>query len=307
MASPSSQLYLYAQRLNNSASSCIEIGLYERAISSLTLALRLSKSAKQSIEKVSNSCYECTLDGCIVRSETNTAMTAAATKIRNKKKRKLSSGTIGGNDFKEQQPSDKKQCNTNVTPKEGNNNSDRVCGYIYRRPIRVCCNGLATGSTLYLIIVFNLALAHHSIAVSSSNVSERNKFINNSLELYKLSYEVYNQEVSGKVSSSTSSLFPSSSSSSSSSSAFQSTRLKMIILNNRSQICRLAHNYSEYKECLQHLLSTVMTVVDQNARTTSTTVNKLNQSQRTELDGFLQNATALILQEECSADAAWVQ
>ena len=83
----------------------------------------------------------------------------------------------------------------------------------------------------------------------------------------------------------------------------------MIILNNLSQIFRLAHNYSEYKGCLQQLLSTVMTVVDHNVRTTISTVsnnNKNDQSQRMELDGFLQNTITLILQQKDSANAAWV-
>merc|ERR1712238_386986 len=39
--------HLYAQKLNNSAASCIDIGQYDRAISSLSKALKLSEQEEE--------------------------------------------------------------------------------------------------------------------------------------------------------------------------------------------------------------------------------------------------------------------
>jgi hypothetical protein len=89
-----SRRHLYAQKLNNSACMCIEIGQYDRAILFLAKALRISEQQQQDNTTTTTngdddvimsngkgaeydesqicSCYNCTVDGCIEFSENNT-------------------------------------------------------------------------------------------------------------------------------------------------------------------------------------------------------------------------------------------
>ena len=62
----------FAQKLNNSAVLCIEIGQYDRAIASLAKALRLSEFHSDDRMEDACLCQDCTLDGCISYSEDNT-------------------------------------------------------------------------------------------------------------------------------------------------------------------------------------------------------------------------------------------
>ena len=67
------QANLFAQKLNNSAVLCIEIGQYDRAIAMLAKALRLSElHSDDRMEDTACLCQDCTLDGCISYSEDNT-------------------------------------------------------------------------------------------------------------------------------------------------------------------------------------------------------------------------------------------
>jgi len=174
--------HLFAQKLNNTAASCIEIGQYGKAISILAKALRLCKEEQEKIMPMavpvlsqpddSNkclqqqcSCHYCSVDGCIVPSEAN-------------------------------------YCSDIDDDGNGNGNDDG-CN-IYRRPIYVY-EGHNMGSTLFHIIAFNLAISHHLTAIdvivlsSSSSLSssysnndendENEKIISKALQFYELAYE----------------------------------------------------------------------------------------------------------------------
>jgi len=56
---------LYAQKLNNNAAMCIEIGYYERAIQSLKKALKFSEKRSDESLKHACRCDGCKADGCI--------------------------------------------------------------------------------------------------------------------------------------------------------------------------------------------------------------------------------------------------
>ena len=234
MKNQQQQCHLYAQKLNNRAALCIEIGHYDRAIASLAKALRLSAGNNHSNSDQHQRqhqhqeeeerqqqhqhrqpqpvchCNYCSLDGCIAYSESISA-TEELTKQMAKKNIKIasskssstststSSSTDGSSTTKssflsqhnksflsqqkqqQQHKKNKEKDNDNNTHDltSNNNNSllsnDKIYGscdsYIYRRPIRITSRtiqeGHNMGSTLFLIITFNLALAHHLSAVDS--------------------------------------------------------------------------------------------------------------------------------------------
>ncbi|VEU43967.1 unnamed protein product [Pseudo-nitzschia multistriata] len=196
-------------------------------------------------------------------------------------------------------------------------------GYIYRRPIRVICEGHAMGSTLYLIITFNLALANHLLTISScyngdaKGGSSSKKLVNRTLALYQLTYKWQLKLLCGgnRGGSASAAILPPSpssqppspsSSSPQSCTAVTSIRFNMIIRNNLSQIHRLVGNHEKHKRCLQFLLSTVMVVTEYKSRTPMNRVisNHTKDPRSMELDGFLRNTTAIILQKGHCANAA---
>lgn len=327
-ASPS---HLYAQKLNNSAALCIEVGQYSRAIASLQKALEINKSPnkgwKDRGEEVCR-CYHCTLDACIAYSE-NTPTEATTENYghkfcqNNKKRRKICFSP------KQQMPVplDKENSDiigastdapTNVLPPSPNKTkqeySDVGCGnesnsggYIYRRPIRIRRQGHAMGSTLYLIVTFNLALAHHLQIASNyaiKNFGKTSKEVNRTLVLYELSYK-WQLKLLNNISSKRSAtrkvlLSPPPST------AVTSIRFNMMIRNNLSEIHRLVGNHAKHKRCLEHLLSTVMVVTEYKSRSPMNRVisNGTKDPRQMEVDGFLRNTTELVLREGHCADAA---
>merc|ERR1712241_1650535 len=85
---------------------------------------------------------------------------------------------------------DKKNIRRNVTMMDVNNDDDdKLKNTLYRRPIRipkrVIREGLNMGSTLFIIVTFNLALAHHLKAIKN-NSSLSLLLLNGTVELYNL-------------------------------------------------------------------------------------------------------------------------
>ena len=148
-----------AQRWNNKAAQCIEIGgrpHYQKAISILAKALRLS-GEEQDQDAVVCTCHYCSIDGCIVSND---------------------------DDY-----------NGTTTTEMNEDNSDGST--IDEKPIYVY-EGHNMGSTLTYIIAFNLAIAHHLTAMEMANndeeknekdVIKQEKIINTALQFYELAYE----------------------------------------------------------------------------------------------------------------------
>jgi hypothetical protein len=254
---------LYAQEMNNSAVSCIEIGHYSRAITSLTRALELHKRQQRSKDVAPCNCYQCTLDGCIVQ---------AAEKCRPPSKHAKVVRTKG-------------YCKGNPSG-----------GYISRRPIKVNSRGHAMGPALYVIIVYNLGLAKHIIAIGSSDNSERKKIIQGAIATYNLAHEMQAslllQHENSKDPWSTEAV-----------ASLRSIRFEMMVLNNMSQLHKLNLGTTEHDHCLRRLLSIIMMVVDQQVRALSTE-GRIAPLWRIELDGFLRNTVSLMLQPGFSAVSA---
>lgn len=345
-ASPS---HLYAQQLNNSAALCIEIGQYSRAITSLQKALELNKSPKKGWKDRGQQvckCYQCTLDACIAYSENTpseatTAFRGHKFSQNNKKRRKVCLSSKQHSAFwkppanaQQRKPlpkeddadnndasthsnmsvlqSSKPQIHQELREDDCGNDANSG-GYIYRRPIRIRCEGHAMGSTLYLIVTFNLALAHHlqTVRMYANNLEGRAKEVNRTLVLYELTYKWQLKLLCArdKIKASSTPLSTrreASASSPSPCTAVTSIRFNMMIRNNLSQIHRLVGDHSKHKRCLEHLLSTVMVVTEYKARTAMNRVvsNNTKDPRQMELDGFLQNTTALILREGHCANAA---
>lgn len=338
----------FAQQLNNSAALCIEIGNYSRAITSLQKALELNKSPKKGWKDRGQQvckCYQCTLDACIdfsesTPSEATTAFHGHKFSQNNKKRRKICLSCKGHSAFwkppahTQQQQSlsrdkdditDERNASVQSSTdalrpsrpqihqevRDGNCDNDiNSGGYIYRRPIRIRCEGHAMGSTLYLIMTFNLALAHHlqTVRTYANNIEGRAKEVNRTLVLYELTYKWQLKLLCARDKSNASSKNSSTRREQSPPpcTAVTSIRFNMMIRNNLSQIHRLVGNHSKHKRCLEHLLSTVMVVTEYKSRTSLNRVvsNNTKDPRHMELDGFLQNTTALILREGHCANAA---
>lgn len=147
-------------------------------------------------------------------------------------------------------------------------------GYVYKQPIRVSPQtmeeGHSMGVVLPLILTFNLALAHHLDAIECDEI-DRSK-LQRVLRLYELAYrwQVEEQDVQS-----------------------ESLRFTMVIANNLGEIHRVVSNHEKHQKCLEHLLSTLMFLVD--CRDVDGNVM--------DMDGFLRNTAELILHGRCAGAA----
>lgn len=301
--------YLLAQQLNNSAARCIEIGHYGRAMASLKKALEINKKSKKAMyhyEKIST-CYPCTLDGCIAYSEKNrSAINCSSSNDEEPttKKRRLEETNGKRNIF--WRPPSESITTTTMTTREDSDDD-----YIYGQPIRVDLEAGDMGGTLFLIIIFNLALAHHLQALGKYHLQalgktrKRDTIVQKTLQLYQLTHECYlkllgNDNKEASEVSSISSLV--------SCSSVASFRFNMILQNNISQLHRLVDDQSKYDRCRQHLLSSVMVVLDYKTRVKTdnddNSTNTWNDPRAMEIEGFLTNTASLILGDTQCAQAA---
>ena len=156
--------------------------------------------------------------------------------------------------------------------------NDASCGFVYQQPIVVTPQAVEfeqyMGMALPLIITFNLALAHHLCAIQNKEIESKSDSMDKLLKLYECAYRMQIQDEDDEL--------------------VHSIQFTMIISNNLSQIHRAANNHAKHLRCLQHLLSTVMFVVDGQQSSGKSGLD---------MDGFLQNASSLILQEQCASAA----
>lgn len=152
--------HVYAQKLNNISAMSIEIGNYDKAISSLGKALKLIEvhTTDQLLDRsTACTCTNCSLDGCIAHTEQDSNLIEDFD-INNRKRR-------------------------------NDNNKN-----LYQKPIRISKQAIREGhnmgSTLFLIITFNLALAHHLKLLkkmkTSSSSSSSSSLLNTTVKLYEL-------------------------------------------------------------------------------------------------------------------------
>jgi len=175
-------------------------------------------------------------------------------------------------------------------------------GFIYHRPLLIhnhCIEeGHFMGITLSLIILFNLALAHHLKAISigtcenkcdeiSSHSNEyKTQVLQQALQLYELSYQLHVDYLRHPKA-------PDGTIPGDHSRNIGSLRFTMIISNNLGEIHRVAGNSKKHKMCLHHLLSAIMYMVDCN----------LIVLDSTEMDGFYHNVSPIMLTGVCAQAA----
>ena len=286
--------HFHAQKLNNIAASCIDAGQHGKAVTILVKALCLSPINGNSDFSVAIeegdvcTCRRCSLDECITYSEER-----AATLVARKQRYRAVNccGSAASSCISKKRRID-------VVPTDqstfsgGEEENEKTIGYTHRRPIyvppNVCSEAHVMGSTLSLIITFNLALSSHlrviSCIHSDSKNEERQAKLVKVLRLYELAYRwqekfYQHQHECNDLNSSCSSLgektqqgtdyqstrtSPAGTASpqNGSSNECGSLRFDIIVCNNLSEIHRMLQNHSKQEKCLEHLLSLLMYVVD---------------------------------------------
>jgi hypothetical protein len=150
------------------------------------------------------------------------------------------------------------------------------CGYLYCKPVYVPAislqEGHEMGITLSLLVIFNLALAHQLSAMQQPQ--DYVKRLEKSSQLYELVYQLQLEQGSHNANQ------------------VNSLRFTMIIANNSGEIHRMVNNVTKHAMCLQHLLSTMMHLIDSQYP-----------EDYIELEGFLRNTSHLTLQNVCAKAA----
>lgn len=286
--------HLLAQKLNNRASFFIATCNYEEGIVLLTKALQLiERNISVNKEKQSCSCKFCRLEACLIMEH-------------DMEHDSFSIHTSFDDDDCDGMEFDNDGCGHLIhrqaqdqAPKDTPTTFEKDYGFVYHRPLLVnkhCIEeGHIMGMTLSLIIVFNLALAHHLKAISTidtkpnTGCSPSNKnlqVLHQALQLYELAYQLHTDYVQQPL--------PSSGAlSDEHNRSIGSLRLTMIISNNLGQIHRVAGNSTKHKMCLHHLLSAIMYMVD----------CKFVVLDSTEMYGFYHNVSPIMLTDIC-AEAA---
>jgi hypothetical protein len=199
---------MYAQKLNNNAAMCIEIGYYEKATQSLQKALEFSqKQSDESLIEVCT-CNGCKTDGCIdfaadfkltkgkdvsrrrhsycghedYPSSDEEDLYVRKKNVSKEKKNKLSH-SISHPKLKKMseeeryRPSHKGKTSWSISDEFCEEEVDRYEDEdetIHKSPIRVVRVGHSMGSSLFLIITFNLALTLHLEVASTHSKKHYN-------------------------------------------------------------------------------------------------------------------------------------
>eukprot|EP00934_Nitzschia_sp_Nitz4_P002543 Nitzschia sp. Nitz4//scaffold100_size80364//35197//35994//NITZ4_005343-RA/size80364-processed-gene-0.53-mRNA-1//-1//CDS//3329532091//2533//frame0 len=147
-------------------------------------------------------------------------------------------------------------------------------GYLYRRPIFLPSNAMSDahemGFVLPMILTFNLALSHHLKCLQDDALKGHS--LERVLRLYELLFRWQIEVEAVQV---------------------DSVAFTLVISNNLGEIHRVLSNQEKHQLCLEHLLKTVMYMVD------------CHEHERSGLDmeGFLENTSQLFRQHHCAQAA----
>jgi tetratricopeptide (TPR) repeat protein len=173
--------------------------------------------------------------------------------------------------------------------------------FVYRQPLLVnkyCIEeNHFMGITLFLIVVFNLALAHHLMAIGgkltktdgecSPRVADSKTVLEvhqKALQLYDLAYQLHQDYTQQLLNTNTNEEY---------NRAVGSLKFTMIVSSNVGEIYRVAGNQIEYKKCLDNLLSLMMYLVESDLVILNST----------EMDGFYRNISPIMLDDICAHPA----
>ena len=149
--------------------------------------------------------------------------------------------------------------------------------YICQKPIYISSVSIEEdhdmGSTLSVIVIFNLALAYHLSALQSSSTQH---LFGRSIQLYEIVGKLLRNEAN-KLG--TNGLL----------------RLTMVVANNLSVIHGFVQNYTRQNQYLQQLLSTMMYVIESPRCSVKNDCNS-----QEEMEGYAKNTSRLILRKQCA-------
>jgi len=315
---PPKTIYSWIQKMNNSATLCLQIGQYERAIKSLAKALQLSRShieGTRANDESSNDstgdgfsrCRLLSLDGCIHYSEDYVRNCSIHRKLRTSDSR----GNISDNVNEEtirKRFLERRQGRRNRT---GIENATPAAPFLYRQLIQVpdlsfneCNEDVHSRQimVLSLISIFNLAVVCHlramnEISKSTTGLLNRQATtdLTKALKLYEVALKALEKQNGVMEDSSRSSV-----------------QFKLIVCNNLSHVYNVIGNQSENERYLREVLSLAMSLLDShrpwnnNSEDNSSSNNGLFQQCQPkciDLEGFLANAAPLLAERFC-ADAA---
>jgi len=334
------QEYL-AKKLNNRASLLLSTGNYEDSISLLRTALTLAEQSSNLSEnkyKQPCSCKSCSLETSLSTDHDDSFVTMMMSdheqedhhhtiEKRNQKKNESSADDTVLMDYDEHTTANETadatlpplHRQTSATTQRCHDSSSsnyfsrtKENGLVYSRPLLVNKRCLEDrhfmGVTLSLIILFNLALAHHLLAITE--VAQHDKTGTNSplqqaLRIYKFAYGLYQDYKDQPVSSPQQPLScpdhnnshndEEGSSTEDSNRAAGNLKLTMIVSNNIGEIHRMAGDPSKHHRSLQQLLSLMMFVVDDRCNLVVLDASEMN--------GFYHNLMPFILDDVCAQAA----
>jgi hypothetical protein len=167
-------------------------------------------------------------------------------------------------------------------------NTDLNQDFVYRRPIYITCESEGENDTtvsiksesgdceneaaLIIILVFNMALSHHLIALDLEyDHAKRPFFLIGAEKLYKLGYSIQMEK------------------------SYIQLSLTYVIatVNNLAQISKELNNELHSERLFKHLLRSLMIIIDSGAR-----------DEIDDMDGFMENASKMILRDFSFAAAA---
>eukprot|EP00534_Pseudo-nitzschia_fraudulenta_P005869 CAMPEP_0201179438 /NCGR_PEP_ID=MMETSP0851-20130426/113346_1 /ASSEMBLY_ACC=CAM_ASM_000631 /TAXON_ID=183588 /ORGANISM="Pseudo-nitzschia fraudulenta, Strain WWA7" /LENGTH=343 /DNA_ID=CAMNT_0047463421 /DNA_START=55 /DNA_END=1086 /DNA_ORIENTATION=- len=268
-----------AKSLNNRASQAIASRNYDAAITDLKNALELTDlylSSNHQDHKAC-SCKYCSPETCLMIAEDDDHTCSRSCEDHQRpskaKKRKRQS-TINSVDIDLDFDDESMECDHAKDEDHSWCGSDSACqaagpkitreatrvvkkqdeAFVYSRPLRVNQKSIDEhhymGSTLSVIILFNIALAHHLKAIELLPVladhSDRLAILQQPLKLYELAYQLQVDRTEGQRSNVCNE------------ENLVNLRFMMLVTNNISDIHRIAGNAKKYKMCLEHLLNAMM-------------------------------------------------
>ncbi len=221
--------HFLAQDLNNEAATLISRGEdIDHAIHLLVRALELSRWSPESNSDAQApcSCESCSLDASLFHGDKDY-----------------------NNDYNDcEKPRNKRQRTRSQSERRKFESTlDQKKGFVYRRPLRVSQTSIVDhhymGSTITVMVLFNLALAHQILGMSIPSewetFEEKMENMDKALKLYELCVHACPDCNCSDAAG---------------------LRLKLLVMNNLSQIHKVSGYPKKYRMCLEYLMRALMFV-----------------------------------------------
>ena len=259
-----------AKMFNNEGAQMLQNQRYEHAIQPLAKALKISE--RLAVSSPSSGCPpSCCFRCCDLGQSISSSFEDEDQELLQKQQRRQCVSTKKGNE----RSSISSQNSSSSTVINAENDIDG--GYICQKPIYISSVSIEEdhdmGSTLSVILIFNLALAYHLSALQSSSTQH---LFGRSIQLYEIVGKLLRNEAN-KLG------------------ANGLLRLTMVVANNLSVIHGFVQNYTRQNQYLQQLLSTMMYVIESPRCSVKNDCNS-----QEEMEGYAKNTSRLILRKQCA-------